>query len=245
MSSVTLNKIVAVEKGAKERFNRRISDLYKQVQKPALFQGMDRTYQPATDDGQQLPPERQLIEARVDVVLEDLAEIVANFYDVIATKDHGNTIAKADVVVDGKVLVKDASVPFLLFLEKELVSLRSFIKELPILSVSEEWTWNDDATVFVATPVQTHKTKKVLKAVTLYEATPEHPAQVEKFTEDEIVGFWTAIKSSAAVTAKRRSELEARVNVVLEAVKQAREEANMTEVPQQHVGAAIFKAIFA
>lgn len=40
-------------------------------------------------------------------------------FDVVATQDFANCQAKADVMVEGRVLIKDAPVTHLLFLEKQ------------------------------------------------------------------------------------------------------------------------------
>ena len=64
-----LNQIIAVEKGAKTHATAEISDLYKTVQKPALFVGFQRTYEKKDDDGEDFPPERQVVQFRTtDIV---------------------------------------------------------------------------------------------------------------------------------------------------------------------------------
>ena len=50
---------------------------------------------------------------------------------VLATQDFANCQAKANVVVDGQTILKEVPVTHLLFLEKQLVDLRTFIDGLP------------------------------------------------------------------------------------------------------------------
>jgi hypothetical protein len=77
-----------------------------------------------------------------------------------------------------------------------------------------------------------------------YEATKEHPAQVEMYMEDVWVGTWTIVKSSGAIPAATRNAMLERVRKLLDAVKAAREEANGIEVKPQKVGAAILGYVF-
>ena len=91
---------------------------------------------------------------------------------------------------------------------------------------------------------QTTKTKKVMKNHVKAEATKEHPAQVETYTEDVIIGHWTTVKFSGAVPAKEKNEMLARVSALQEAVKSAREEANGMEVEQKKMGAAVLQYVF-
>jgi hypothetical protein len=93
--------------------------------------------------------------------------------------------------------------------------------------------------------VQTNRTKKVPRVLVKYEATDKHPAQVETWFEDIPVGVWNTVHLSGAVPAARQRELLARVADLAEAVKIAREEANMAEVTDQHVGGAIFAYLLA
>jgi hypothetical protein len=72
------------------------------------------------------------------------------------------------------------------------------------------------------------------------EATEKHPAQVEVYHEDIVVGLWTKIAFSGAVPRKRVNELLSRVGKLQDAVKYAREEANGVEVADQRIGEKVF-----
>jgi hypothetical protein len=76
------------------------------------------------------------------------------------------------------------------------------------------------------------------------EATEQHPAQVEVYYEDVIVGYWRTVKFSGALPAERVNELLSRVEKLQEAVKYAREEANNIEADEQKVGERVFSYIF-
>lgn len=122
--------------------------------------------------------------------------------------------------------------------------LRTVISRLPLLDPAQ--TWAPDTEGNWATPVvQTNRTKKVPRVLVKYEATDKHPAQVDTWMEDVAVGIWNTVHLSGAVPAARQRELLARVAELAEAVKIAREEANMAEVTDQHVGGAIFDYLLA
>jgi hypothetical protein len=166
-------------------------------------------------------------------------------FDVTATKDWANCVAKADVAVDGTTILRDVPVSYLLFLEKQLSDLTTFVKKLPILDAAETWTHDPSSDTWKTEPVRTLRTKKVPRNHVKAEATDKHPAQVDVYYEDIAIGTWTTTKFSGAVPAQRVNELLERVEKLTQAVKFAREEANTFEVTDQRVGEAVFAYLFA
>lgn len=245
MARVALNKLIAIESGVKTKASRVVTDLHHLLQKSALLNGINRTYQPKDDDGDHLPSETTLVQVKVEKVLKDLNAELTRLFDVTLTKEVGNSQAKADVVVDDKVLLKQVPVTYLLFLEKQLTDINTFVGKLPTLDPASEWNYDDNNDVYVTAPVQTVKTKKVPRNWVKAEATDKHPAQVEIFHEDVQVGTWTKVDSSGAIPAKRKAELLSRVEKLITAVKFAREEANSLEVEDQAAGEKVFNYLFA
>src|SRR6188508_2919115 len=133
MSSVALNKLIAIESGVKTGAKRKETDLYHVLQKNTLLNGINRTYQPKDDDGDKLPSETTLVQVKVEKVIKELSTELTRLFDVTLTKEVGNSNAKADVTVDGKVLLKQVPVTYLLFLEKQLVDINTFVGKLPVL----------------------------------------------------------------------------------------------------------------
>ena len=76
------------------------------------------------------------------------------------------------------------------------------------------------------------------------EATEHHPAQVETYSEDVVVGTWERVLFSGAMPAVKKKELLGKVNDLIDAVKFAREEANTTTVQDVHVAKAVFDFLF-
>ena len=245
-NTVKMHQILAVETDIRKTSNRRLTDVYQQLQKPALLAGMSRTYQPKDDEGDQLPSESQRVQVRASDALETAIEEFTRLWDIVATKDYGNMSTKADITLDGgKVLAEDVPVPYLLWLEKELNDLHTILSKLPTLDPAEDWTYDPERDVFVTEPVGTTKTKKIPKAFERSPATDKHPAQVDVFNEDVIVGTWTTTKFSGALPANVVRELVENVDQVRQAVKAARARANETEVDQVKIAGKILDHVFA
>lgn len=239
-----LNQIIAIEKGIKARSYSDLSELNKIVQKPDLFNGFSKQYQSKDDDGETLPPENKRVQFVTTDVLRSVERSLSELFDVTARKDYTNCVAKADVVVDDEVIVTQAPVSFLLFMEKQLTDIRTFVSNLPVLDESENWKKDDNSGLYKTDDVQTHRTKKVIKPIVLYPATPEHPAQTQLVNEDVIAGFWTMVKTSGAMPKPAKQKLQEKVEKLLRATKEAREYANISdEVTVPEVGSSIFNYI--
>ncbi|MFI0418813.1 hypothetical protein [Spongiactinospora sp. 9N601] len=240
-----LNQILAVEKGVKSEVQRKVTDAYQQIQKAPLLSGISRTYQPIDDEGEQLPPEATRVQVQAEAVLKGVGDVLTRLFDVTATKDWANCAAKADVMVDGSVLLADVPVTYLLFLEKQLTDVHTFISKLPTLDPAETWAQDEHTEAWRTEPVKTTRTKKVPRNHVLAAATDKHPAQVQVYNEDIVVGYWTKVAFSGALPQRRVNELLARVQKLQEAVKYAREEANGTEVVDQKIGEKVFAYLLA
>ena len=57
---------------------------------------------------------------QAEAVLRSTATALTQLFDVTATKDWANCEARADITVDGRALLRDVPVSYLLFLEKQL-----------------------------------------------------------------------------------------------------------------------------
>ncbi len=206
-----LNQIIAVEKGVKSKSLQDITAAHHKVQKPALLAGISRTYQPKDEEGEQLPPESARVQIKAEEALREMSASLTRLFDVTATKDWANCSARADVVVDGRTIVTEVPVSYLLFLEKQLTDLHTFVKKLPVLDASESWSLDPSTDLWKTDPVRTIRTKKVPRNHVKAEATDKHPAQVDVYYEDVPIGYWTTVKFSGALPARRVNELLERV----------------------------------
>jgi hypothetical protein len=239
-----LNQIIAIQASKKSHAKEALTEAYQLLQKSDLLSGISRSYKPKDELGDSLPAESKLVQIRVQDVFSRVTKSLVEMFDVVATQDWSNCVAKADVVVSGQVIMKDVPVTHLLFLEKQLVDLHTFVEKLPVLDSAERWSFDASQDCFASEPYQSLRTKKVPKTHLKYEATKEHPAQVEMYMEDVTVGTWTAVKYSGAIPAARRNAMLERVRALQDAVKSAREEANNHEVEMKKVGKPFLDFIF-
>ena len=244
---IRLSKVISTEKDKKSRHNARTSQYHHTCEKQQLFNGMHKVYQPKSEDGELFPPESVRVQANVAEYLETIGKSLSEIMDVVATKDYGNTIAKADLVIEGTdINIKDVPPTFFLFIEKQMNDMYKFVSKLPELDPAESWAKDEDSGLFKSEIRKTHRTHKIQKPIVLYDATPEHPAQTQLVTSDEIIGYWDTMKISGAIPATRKKILLDRIIKVMEAVVQAREEANSTAVKDvKGIGASIMGYLFA
>ncbi len=238
--TIKLHQIIAVEKGIKTRVMRFVTEHYKALQKGALFDGQTRVYAKKDEDGEDFPPERQLVKMRVEDTLQAIAEQFVEYMEIVADKDNANCNAQADVVVDGDVMLAQVPATHLLFLEKLLTDLNTVLDNLPELDAAFSWHKDEATGLFKSEAVDSSKKAKLYEPIVLYPATTEHPAQTQMVQVDKIVGTWTTIKHSGAVTVDRKRALQKKARTLLKAVKFAREEANAVEVTDRTSGGQAF-----
>jgi hypothetical protein len=240
-----LNQILAIEKGIKTRVYTELQELQAATQKANLVNGFTKTYQPRDEDGETYPPESQKVQFEYQSVLDRIASSLVELFDITATKDWANTMTKADVVIDGKVLVAAVPAPYLLFLEKQLAELSTTVEKMSELDPGSDWNVDPSTGLFKTEPTATQRTKKVQRAIVLYAATEHHPAQTQLITEDVVVGQWVTVKLSGAVPVPRKKALLARIEKLSHAVKFAREQANGADVDDRKVGRIVLDYLLA
>jgi len=239
-----LNQIIAISAGEKTRKHKILTDLYKSLDKRDLFEGFSKKYSPKDEEGERFPDETKQIQVNVQQAITEVINVCKNMFNIIASQDVGNCLAKADIKVDGNTVAAQVPVTHLLFLEKQLVDLNTFVQALPTLDPAETWTYDDKSLVFISNPKETTKTKKVPKVLVKAEATEKHPAQVETYYEDVPIGTWVTVKYSGTISTKEKLEILERIRSLDKAVKLAREEANSIEVETQDFGTKILSYIF-
>ena len=245
MGIAKLNQVVAAVSGKKTQAAEAITKAYHLIQKPPLFDGISKTYRPKDEiNGDKLPSESKHVQVKVGELTSDVSTALAEMYDVVATQDHANCNAKADVVGNGEVLLSQVPVTYLMFLEKQVKDLETFVGKLPTLDPSEMWSHNEGVDMWSTQPAETTRTKKTTGFVVKYEATKEHPAQVAEVQEDVLVGYWSTIKFSGAIPAKEKNQMLQRVRGLHEGILKAREEANLIEAPNVSIGKQLLKFVF-
>jgi hypothetical protein len=77
-----LNQIIAIEKGVKSRAYAALSEFNKAIQKPDLFNGGVRSYEPLAEGGEALPSERKRVQFVVPQVLRAVEKTIGELMGV-------------------------------------------------------------------------------------------------------------------------------------------------------------------
>jgi hypothetical protein len=170
---------------------------------------------------------------------------VRKFLDSQVQKDKTNQIAKADLTVGSTLLAKDVPATTLLMLESKLQDLRKVFEAIPTLPAGKVWDRDEAQNLWrTKDPEVSFSTKKTMKPVILHPATKEHPAQVEKVTEDVPIAKTERVVYSGMLTSAQKADLLSRLDTLLAATKSARQRANATDVVKQEIGNDIFSFLY-
>jgi len=237
-----VNAILAARRGEAEKA---VSEIVKLLQKEQLFNGRERTYRPLDEvNGQRLPPESQKVQQRVDQLIEQASTRWTELWNLVSTQDVGNQQARADIVIDGTVILANVPVTTLLFLDKQLTEVENFVAKLPTPDPSEEWGHDPNSGLLKSQANESLRTQKEPAVFVKYEATKEHPAQTEYYMKDVPVGTWRQILYSGCIQTDRKNAILARLKKLQDAVKHARERANLIDVERQKAAEPLLSYLF-
>lgn len=175
--------------------------------------------------------------------LDHTATVLSRHYDALLQMEEANGRARADLTVDGMVLMADIPATFLLGMEKRLKQLQDLLLTMPTLEPAVKWEPDPGrgAGIYVSAPTVQMKTEKTLQHKILVAATDKHPAQVEKWNEDVPVARIETTHISGMLTPAEKALIITRVGNLMAAVKKARQRANDTDVKDLRVGKRIFE----
>ena len=239
-----LNQVIAVVTGAKTQTQKAVTGIYKKIQNTDLMAGISRKYKPRDEEGEVLPAESKRIQLTADQAINDACDVWAKTWDMVATQDEANSKAFADVVVGMDTILENVNVLHLLYLDKQLTDVKAFVNKMPVLDPSEEWDYSQEMGAYATEAYETTRTKKIPRNHVKSPATVEHPSQVEVYMEDVIVGTWSTIKYSGAISVAKKVAILNRIIMLQDAVKKAREQANMVDVEVQDEANEILSYIF-
>ena len=240
-----LNQINAIVTSRKSETDKALNELNKLVAKETFFAGRERTYRPVDEvNGQKLPPESQRVQQRADDLIRQAIGKWTELWNLVYTQDTGNQQAKADLVVDGQALLSQVPITFLLFIDKQVNDLETFIAKLPTPDPAEEWSHDPNSGLLRSRATESVRTSKEPTVIVKYEATEKHPAQTELFTKDVPVGNWTQILYSGAITTDRKNQILERVRKLQDAIKTSKEQANLLEVEKQKAADPLMSYLF-
>lgn len=158
------------------------------------------------------------------------------------TNSSGN--AKAELICNN-ISFGFLSASSLLDLEKNLLKIREIYKNIPTLDLTKQWAddSNTGKNIYTTTEEIKYRTNKVYQPFVKYEATKDHPAQVDVLQKDIQVGEYKTVYKSGKISSANKSELLSRIDSLIISVKKARSIANQCEVTNVKIGNKLFDFI--
>ena len=232
-----LHELLAVEAGLAETATRISKEVTKVLDsKSSLFAGMHKAHSLFNEADQHMvqAPEVKEVESTVADQLNYLGTELARYWDVTYLKEEANQRAKADIIIDNKVIAPNVPAIVLLSMEKKLTALLATYNAIPTLDAAKAWEIDPTyARPFVYRTkyvTERHQTQTKKKWQEISPATVQHKAQVAEVDETTVIGKYTITEFSGATTSLDKAEKLQRLTALIRAVKSARQRANSTEV---------------
>jgi hypothetical protein len=221
---LTLAQVVGNLKQAREASNRAGTALRGGL-KDQHVTGLNRTFTPDDDDQGRLqknPNEYKAVALTVTAQLAEDAAVTARALDWALTQDVTNCTAKADVIVNGEVILAQVPISHLLHLEKVFSEYKAVILQaLPVLDPTKDWTWDEVRKLWKSRPEKTNAIVRREEPVVLHPGTEKHAPQAVLAAREVHIGEWEAVVWSGAVSEDQKRQLLARADVLIAALKDA------------------------
>lgn len=245
-----LHELIAVEGDLKGTYNRIIGETKTNFSKhPDRYQGSVKKEKYFDTEAPDVQDVEKTLDDTVYNKLEYTSEHIIRYIDAVYQKEKTNTVASADIIVNGNTIATNVPATFLLGMEAKLQFVRDNVyAQIPTLAPGIDWVPDPEHQLGEgvskqAKPDQNWRTKKIRKAFVKYEATKEHPAQVETYTEDEKVSEVLTYNWSGMISPAKKSEILGRIDALIRAIKEARQRANSVEANKDTIGKEIFDYI--
>jgi hypothetical protein len=245
-----LHELLAVEgdlQGAAKKVTEEAIDTF--TKKPDRFLGHVKTlkmFDEVRNENEGGVQDRKELVTTVDEKLNYVFGHIESYYDAVLQKEQTNQKAVADLIVNGKTIGKGLPATYLLGMESKLKAVREMLRAIPTLQPGIEWEKDSDAgedKYKTAHAVSTYKTEKVIKSKVMYDATKEHPAQVQAWNEDEKIGKYSTTQQSGMLSVADKSRRLTNIDTLIRAVKVARMKANNVGVEKAKIGKEITQFI--
>ena len=235
-----LHELLAVENDLEGTYRKILNETVTTfTKKTDHFLGQIRTLELFDAEAKQHAPETKTMDTTVQDKLDYQNKHIVRYLDAVLQKELTNGIARADIVIDGKVIAQDLPATFLLGLETKLKHIRETYSQIPTLAPGIEWVKDEKAGTNVyktAKPDEKFQTKTIVKPFVIYEATKEHPAQVREISEVVDIGKYERTITSGMISSADKTVLLGKIDKLIRATKKARQRANSTKVIQASVG---------
>jgi hypothetical protein len=250
MAAPKLNEILSIENDLKGQYEKILTESKATFDKKAdHFLGHHKSlkmFDQSREHEEAAQEQHKELVTTVQEKLDHSWKTLAKYFDLLLVKESTNQSACADLVVDGTVLAEKVPATFLLGMEDRLKKVRELYDSIPTLQPGTAWT--PDATqrkgVYHAEhPEKTLRTEQTIKSKVLYEATKEHPAQLDKWTEQIPIGTYTTERWSGMLSPAEKARLMERIDTLLGAAKKARQRANQTDITKREIAKSFFEYI--
>lgn len=252
-----LFEILAVEGDAQGRAAKLITET-KGIfaNKENLFKGRQRILSlfgkdPAKEDELKAVEQKDSTLTKVESTIPDslnyLGCILGDYWDVMYQKEATNQEAKADIIIDGQLLMEKVPVTFLLCMENRLKDLRPVLEAIPTLAPGI--IWKEDTNyqlpyVYRTPEMFDVKTKEDTEYRHVFEPTDKQPGQFVPVKTQFNIGRYTTIDWSGLISPAEKARLLEHFDKVLMSVKQARQRANNIDAVTDKVGDILVGALF-
>ncbi len=235
-----LHEVLAVEASKEKIANKLVMESIRTLGKENLFSGqVRRLVMLDTNESYLDGEERVALTSTVDENLEYLMKPLADYWDVVLQKDDANQKATAEVILNDTAITGPLPATFLLGMETKLNNLRKLYEAIPTLAPGINWDVDAQerpGTFKARNDIVSFKTEKDMEFKEASPATEHHPAQIAKLERTRNTGTYTLTKWSGMLTPLDKAERLARLDELLNAVKQARQRANSVKVEDAKVG---------
>lgn len=234
------------EKYRKDAANGRAISAFTAFTDPTALEGERSTYSPSSLDGEQLPPENTRVQANARDLLDAAKRAWAEFFDAVATKEFGNCdpAARADLLgQEGQSIVEDATLPFLVRLDKLLDDVRKVVEKVPVLPPSEVWV-QERGGIWETAPVKHANERVIPQPVVAHPPIDEHPAVVQWYDDRKLLGTWETTRYHGGIEETRKQEILDRIDFLRNSAKKAIQRANLAKVAEQSAGQQIMAYLF-
>lgn len=243
-----LHELLAAESTVKAQADKVRADLSNTFDKKRhLFGEKIVTFVPNTEGAAPVTEEQSDLQSTVRTELRWISDLWAKAVDAAYQIAESNMAARADVVLDnGTVLLKNMPATALLELEKRAGEIHALVTTIPTLDPAKGFKPDSDKGqgIFKAREVTKTRTKKTIRPIVKYEATKEHPAQVDLINEDLPIGTIREQEWSGLITPAEKADMLTRAEELRRALKTARSRANEATAATDKVASKLFSYVF-
>lgn len=243
-----LHELLAAEGPVKAQADKCRTELLATFEKKRhLFEKKVVTFTSNAEGAAPATESQSELNSTVPVELAWIGGIWSKAIDAAYQVAESNMGARADVILeDGTKLLEAVPATALLELEKRASEIFALISGIPTLDPAKGFT--PDSTegkgISKAREVVKIRTQKKVRPLVKYEATKEHPAQVELVSEDVPVGTVREQEWSGLITPGQKADMLARAEELRRALKQARARANDAPAATTKIADKLFGYVF-